>query len=100
MLQVAKQTSGKYVNHSVREWLNLPHYHSIALLLLEAEFSLRHGADLTGLTLTIGDCRKTISLELDCNTEEDKQNSLHKLNVLSEAIGLAKRYLLEPEAML
>lgn len=60
----------------VREFLNLPGHGSIAFVYADVE------AEETWLTLTIGDCRKSIELAFEVGSPEFRTNSFHKINRL------------------
>jgi len=77
-----------------RTFLNKEGSHELAALLAELKLLKRDpytnepvsGEMLFG-TLVITDCTRSIRIILDVDTEEDKQNSLYKLDQILKAIG-------------
>jgi len=70
-----------------REWLNLPHYHMNAFIQTLVEVD-EDGRWLTG-EVTIMDCGRQISLDLDLHRADDegaRENALRKLHVLVDTL--------------
>ena len=75
-----------------RTLLNLPGFHSGAFVYVYVEDTSDRAAE-TGnnldpfLALEIADCNRRIALEFDIATDEERENSLHKLDTLVAALG-------------
>ena len=78
----------------VRKFLNRPGHHSLAAVFLSMREDL--AGSLEG-ELTISDCRKTVTIEMDgyCSddwddNDGDLDNTIHKLRVLESTVRKAR----------
>jgi hypothetical protein len=84
----------------VRQFLNLPGFHDGAYVVAYVEDTSRREAKAVGgrrgeryvnlhprVILEIADCSRRINLEFDLASELDVENSLHKVDVLAEALA-------------
>ena len=72
-----------------RQFLNLEGFHAGAYLLFEIEDSTTRESSYAGsprVTLRIADCSRHIDLEIDMDTEEERTNSFHKLDLLISSL--------------
>jgi len=69
-----------------REFINLPGFHSTAYVYAEVERSTRSDEYAATCTLALSDCSRKISISIDLDSPGERQNSLHKLDVLIETL--------------
>lgn len=86
--------------HGGRSMLNNPGYHSTAAMVAEIEDSStwkipENNADdymywsRPTSTLTVSDCTRSITMDFDWDSQRDRDNSLHKIDVM---INLLTRF--------
>jgi len=92
---VSKVKRENHIHHVSRQWLNNPSHHTVAAVLFSATYWIRRAGRpvLENLDLTIADCSRKITLELNHDTEEERTNSIQKLKVLIAHAELALTYL-------
>jgi hypothetical protein len=81
-----------------RAMLNLPGHHSTAAIVAEIDNTEGWGDDpkVPNIICRISDCEGYVNIEFDVNTANQLENSLHKIDVMVEAL-LAMREGFVPE---
>lgn len=75
-----------------REFLNLPGHHSMANIVASI-VKYRDGGDpekgerWIDIQLGIADCSRTITLSIDHESKEDRENALHKVDTLISTLS-------------
>jgi len=78
----------------VRKFLNRHYYAGAYVLAAVSEHTdrwrdkrgARHASTWTSASLTIADCSRVVSLDLDGGSASDRANTLHKLDVLIDTL--------------
>jgi hypothetical protein len=85
-----------------RHLLNQPGFHSTAAIVAEIEDT----ADLAPLpdyapapryTLMISDCYKVVNIEIDFSSEEERENSLNKVDLMLSALTAFRQGLVKEQ---
>lgn len=74
----------KDILYLVRKWLNRPGHHSTAFVYAAIFKGVRGSASWA--TLRIGDCTRTVDLDLDL-AKEKRDNSIEKVRTLRDALS-------------
>jgi hypothetical protein len=93
--------------HGGRGMLNLPGHQTTAAIVAECEDTSswpvgkgRNGVELDRysisphITVQITDCSEKVTLEFDVSTANELDNSLHKIDVITEALAALRRGLI------
>lgn len=82
----------QYKPRIFKKFLNRPGYHDLAAV--RATLSV-DGYGFHEGTISISDCRRTISLDLSCYDEGDFKNAIHKIEVLQATVDFMQAHLAE-----
>lgn len=69
-----------------RSFINRPGFHATAFVFATVTSTKADDEDGSYFELTIADCSRSISLSIDCHSEESAANSLYKLDALIETL--------------
>jgi hypothetical protein len=78
----------------IREFLNKPGFHSVGYILCSVEQTDKEESLPGYAQLMIGDCNRHISIDIDIATEEDRDNTLYKLDLLIDSLNKFKEAIL------